>query len=94
LSDNIVQTGEPPNFTAQVSGFLFPFQVLSDFMNSEAQLIDQGVALNNVAVAPELSAAMAVSRAGRAVINKKNEPGQFPWRISAGHSTLPRHADI
>src|SRR5260370_9699550 len=50
LSDNIVQTSEPPNFTAQVSGFLLPFQVLCDFMNSEPQLLDQRVALNTVAV--------------------------------------------
>src|SRR5260370_35781053 len=42
LSDNIVQTGEPPNFTAQVSGVFLPFQVLSDFMHREAQLNHQG----------------------------------------------------
>src|SRR5260370_4797856 len=49
LPDDIVQPGEPSNFTAQVSCLFLPFQVLGAFMNRETQLIDHGVALNNVA---------------------------------------------
>src|SRR5258708_23997912 len=41
LADNIVQTSEPPDFTAQESSFLVPFQVLGDFMDAKAQLSDQ-----------------------------------------------------
>ncbi len=50
MADDIVETGEAADFSTQIAGFFFPFEIFRNFADGNAQLLNEIVVLDDVAV--------------------------------------------
>src|SRR6266581_2572683 len=95
LPDNIVETGKPPKFAAEIAGFFPPFQVFGYFMNGAPQLVHELVIFDDVAVGAGVDG-------GDGGLNGRNTGNQQKKRVRSNlfakfeelHTSGSGHADI